>query len=889
MDLFCNSMKEIGSPSYDQLTDEDISRNYFLAQQHQQTTTTDESTGILYSDTNPPIIAICTDLTRAGAAIYFDSQVQLVADRKDAGDPYKGLDIIIQKMAPDKVIVSSVQKRLIAFLEKCFKFETVDLSIKKSSKFRPSTPISHIAALAATQHLESRASSQETTIVGQVANEAHIPEQDLVETNTNNSIDKDFTLVIVQQSWFSMSKAMHKLVESEMVQARNFSDLEQKSVFIHSKIDKSVDVCAVRSIAALEAYIEHENTIALNPENPESTQVNSRGPTQQQTQHPEESTIKCMPILDIGYVDAGPVMSIDRGTLSCLRIFGPSLKNKAVDPNIDEQTNQAVPTLFELLNQCSSPQGKRHLHTIMMWPLQDIIQIEHRLQAVEFFANPDHKHIVDQLRQQMKNVVPLSGLLLKLSHSTATYRELTTLYKAIWAFLAILDLIRSIDTIEIEVFNRLVILDSEDFRNVVGSTLGLIDFDASRIEKQVQVNFGVNQTVDDKKEILKNLCKFCNDVAVQETAKYRDTIGKLFTVSYIPRIGFLNSVEYSNTTELLDIKSNPGFDVLLNSDRAVYFKTSRMEELDANAGDILCDLIDSQEAVLLEIQNELLKHSDTILKLTDLCGELDCLVSFAVVSRDRCYTRPQLAPPDHEIDLRQAYHPLHSVRNNFIPNDIHFYKLTSGRKARVMVITGPNSSGKTTIMKTTCLVIYMAQIGCFVPASDARIPIVDAILTRMRSADSVSTGLSTFATDVYQVNYALNRATERSIIAIDEFGKGTHAKDGFHLLKGLIMHLAERGEKCPYVMVASHFTHLVDHLQSYSEFIMYKTLKVTRNLTKDSIFYEFTMIDGVGESTLADEVALRAGLPEQLIDRARQIREYITHGRPVGARPPTGA
>ena len=207
--------------------------------------------------------------------------------------------------------------------------------------------------------------------------------------------------------------------------------------------------------------------------------------------------------------------------------------------------------------------------------------------------------------------------------------------------------------------------------------------------------------------------------------------------------------------------------------------------------------------------------------------------------------------------------------------------MTDERKARLMIITGPNSCGKTTYMKMSCLVVYLAHIGCFVPARFAKIPIVDAIFTRMHSANSISTGLSSFATDLNQINYALSRATCKSLIAIDEFGKGTQASDGFQLLKGLVVYFVNRGNQSPHVMIATHYNQLINHLQPYSSEIIYNTFKVARDVTKDMIVYEFKMVDGVCESSFADEVATRAGVPHSIIMRAREIRECLAGGREV--------
>lgn len=831
-----------------------------------------------------PLLAICTDLTRCGGAVYSNSRIELVADRRDSADPYKGLDILIQKVNPDKVIVSSVQRKLILFLEKRFHFDVHDIS---SSFYRRNVNPNQSAS--ANPKTQTQSSTQ--------PDNANSSTQDVMMDLGGIVRESAFTLIIVPNYWFSMTNGYQKLLDSELATRRGCNSDEDRSLFIASKVEKSVDVCAIRAISALDSYIHMTSGVrrSVASNRIDSRRTDNCRQSQFSTQHTEQpvetNPINMMPILDVKYIDPGPVLSMDKFTFESLAVFH-GLQNKSngqSDGDLNDHDPDVIPSLYELLNQCYSPQGRRQLHTIMLWPLQDVIELKHRHDAIDFFSEPENKLLIDQIKVSLKNVIPLSRILINLTQSIATYKDFAALYKVIWAFISIIDSIKAYEYQGVEIFNRIINMDSEELRQTAQSILNIVDFDASRGENHVQVCVGVDQSVDEKKEIVKNLAKLCHDMGIQETTRYKNILAKMCRVIYIPRIGFLNSVDYNSTSELLEIRANPEFEVLLHTEQSVYFKTPCMEELDRNAGDIACDLIDVQQTVLMQLQNSLLGVSSTLLALVELCGEMDCLIAFAEVSSHRGYIRPEFIESNEEFDIHQAYHPLHCTTSNMVPNDIKFYKEGAGRRAKVMIITGPNACGKTTYMKTACLIVYMAQIGCFVPASYAKLPIVDAILTRMNPANSVSTGLSSFATDLHQINYALNRATDRSLIAIDEFGKGTQARDGFHLLKGLIMYFAIRALDSPYVMATSHFNQLVDHLQSLSEYIIYKTFKVSRNILRDSIVYEYEAMDGVGELTLADEVAMRAGVPQFIIERAKQMRDYISESRAIGPRAPHAA
>lgn len=801
-----------------------------------------ESGNSQLDDEEQTIIAICTASSRLGCAIYHDSTIHLIADRSGSGDPNIGIDVIIQKVDPDIVVIAGGGSQLFNFLDRRFEFNVIDI------------------------HRGNR--------------------------NVSGVVDPAFTLAIVPNSWFSISYGESTLIESEWVRNKGYKDSDQQSFFVYSRVKKSVDVCAIRSISAIDKFLKFNHTadkaaICQAPNESQclsARQLVSVSQISQNNRVPDEARNieRYMPILDVRYMDPGPVISIDKFTFQTLGIFPKNQRKKPEQYDVD---NPPLPTLHEILNQCQSSLGKKTMQTIMVWPVRELEVLQYRYETVDFFSRPENKLFREQIIIQLKNMVPLTGILTKLNQSIGSFKDLSTVYKSLWAFMAILDLIRANNCTELEAFKRIISLDSPILRASVDSIINTIDFEASKREQRIQVCLGVDQDVDEKKEVVKNLAKYCDEVAAEETVRYKDIIGKTFRVLYIPRIGFLSSITYTSSAELTRIWSNNEFEVLLHTEQSVYFKTKKMEELDRDAGDIACDLIDVQENVVVNLQSEVLQHSETILKIMEVCGELDCLITFSIISTQRNFTRPDLTENDSEIDIRQAFHPLRSAS---VPNDIRFIS-PDNKNIKVIVITGPNSCGKTTYMKMVCLIVYMAHIGCFVPAQYAKIPMVDAILTRMHSANSISTGLSSFATDLNQINYALSRATSRSLIAIDEFGKGTKARDGFHLLKGLIAYFATRGNASPYVMVATHFNRVINHLQAYAESILYKTFKIVRDPSNDTIVYEFRLIDGVSESSLADQVATKAGVPRTIIERASQIRDYITGGRPIQSRVPPAA
>lgn len=799
------------------------------------------------------LMAICTASSRCGCAVYYDSTIHLVADRQDPGDPYKGLDIVIQRIDPDIVIVSMAQKQLVTFIEKRFSFRSVDVSTKGNR------------------------------VVQEVS-------------------DPAFTLMMVPNKWFTMSRGEQILINSDWIKSKGIESPQDRCLAAFSRVKKSIDCCAIRSIAAIDRYLTHEFADNITSEGQiitaafeSSIERNVTTKLSQFSQMTRTTTedIKVpddlMPIIDVKYIDPGPVLSIDKFTLQSLNILPVGVKKQRQDaPGTEASSDSVIPSLYDMLDLCQSIQGKKTLRTIMMWPLQGMEEIQHRYQVVDFFSRPENRILREQLNINLKNLIPLSGVLVKLSHSVGGFKEFSALYKCLSSYLTIADLLRA-QCSEIELLQRIINMDTPQLRNTIDQIVHTIDFEASKRNDQIEVVEGVSEDVERKRRVVTELAKMCQEVEIEETARYRDILGKPCRVTYLPRIGFLESISFTSTSEVDAIRVSREFSFMLSTEESVYYKTAKMYELDAQIGDVTCDLIDLQQTVVAAMQNVILEQSENILRFAELCSELDCFIAFATVSSQRGFVMPELVATSDAFDVKNAFHPTRGNFHTLIPNNISFSTHEAGRSAKIMVITGPNSCGKTTYMKTACLVIYMAHIGCFVPATSARIGLTDAILTRLHSANSISTGLSTFATDLNQINYALSRATACSLIVIDEFGKGTNARDGFNLLKGLIIYLVAKGITSPHVMVATHFNHLADHLQRYNEYILYKTFLVKKDMSKDAIVYEFKVVDGVSESSLADQVAINAGIPSTIIKRAGQIRDYITGGREIQQRPACGA
>lgn len=205
------------------------------------------------------------------------------------------------------------------------------------------------------------------------------------------------------------------------------------------------------------------------------------------------------------------------------------------------------------------------------------------------------------------------------------------------------------------------------------------------------------------------------------------------------------------------------------------------------------------------MESFLLEYTATLATISEVLAELDCLTSLAVAAQDNQYTRPTVTR-ENVLVIKKGRNPLQEMTvNTFIPNG------TSVEEAgRVNIITGPNNSGKSVYLKQVGLITFMAHIGSFVPAEEAIIGTTDRIMTRISSQDSISVNQSSFAVDLLQIHSMVTICTSKTLLLIDEFGKGTLALDGLALLASTIKHLMNQDE-CPKVFVSTHYTEMLEY------------------------------------------------------------------------------
>ncbi|KAI5203627.1 hypothetical protein E4T39_04014 [Aureobasidium subglaciale] len=354
----------------------------------------------------------------------------------------------------------------------------------------------------------------------------------------------------------------------------------------------------------------------------------------------------------------------------------------------------------------------------------------------------------------------------------------------------------------------------------------IIDFELSLDQGRNVVKHGVDYDLDELKQTYEGLESLLVQVAQHVAQSVPKGLNTDINVVFFPQIGFLIAIPQDPITGhgIFEGHEDDPWEKMFTTEEFAYYKNGNVIEMDSYFGDIYGRICDREIEIIHELAEKILQHEDLLTTVSDICAEIDCILALVQGAKDHNLVRPRLTQ-SNILDIRGGRHILQEkVVSNFIPNDT----LMIGGEGRQMtgqhdassedsprrhqddvvlpsmvLVTGPNFSGKSVYLKQVAIIVFMAHVGSFVPALRADIGITDKIMTRVATRESVSR--SAFMIDLQQISVALNLATNRSLLIIDEFGKGTDSHDGAGLAAGVFNHLLERGDQCPKVIGATHF------------------------------------------------------------------------------------
>ncbi|CAH2314353.1 mutS homolog 5 [Pelobates cultripes] len=500
----------------------------------------------------------------------------------------------------------------------------------------------------------------------------------------------------------------------------------------------------------------------------------------------------------------------------------------------------------------------------MMRPTRDQVELMSRLDVIEFFVTPRNLEIAGTLQTCIKSIKNIPMILKRMTLSNTKVSDWQALYKTVYNAVCIGDTCRSLPQ-TVSLFSRIAAAFNNDLHYIASIISKVVDFEESLTEKRFCIKPFVDPAVDEKKRRLHGLSDFLTEVARKELENLDRKI-PFCCVIYIPLIGFLLSIP---RLPFMQDKSDfeiEGLEFMFLSEDRLHYRSARTRELDSLLGDLHCDIRDHETMIMHQMQTLILEKSAVLYDVIEYVGQLDALLALAVSARENGFVRPHYVP-SNTIYIKEGRHPLMVYcSGTFVPNSTQ----TEEMEKRIKILTGPNSCGKSVYMKQVGLIVFMSMIGSYVPASVAEIGPIDGIFTRIQSRESVSLGLSTFMIDLNQVARAVNNATKKSLVLIDEFGKGTNTVDGLSLLAAVLRHWINKGLDCPHIFLSTNFHSLIQlKILPDSPLLHYQTLEWC--LDGEELIFFYQMKDGISEASQAARVAAKAGLPSEIIKRGVEV------------------
>ncbi|XP_069491251.1 mutS protein homolog 5 isoform X1 [Ambystoma mexicanum] len=578
-----------------------------------------------------------------------------------------------------------------------------------------------------------------------------------------------------------------------------------------------------------------------------------------------------VPILAFKKFSLTHIVNMDKDTYCVLQIF-----KTEVHPSVYKLASGLKEgfSLYGIMNRCRSRWGEKLMRLWFMRPTRNLKELNTRLDVIQFFMLARNYEVVQTLQDCLRNIKNVPLILKRMTVSHSKVNDWQALYKTVYSAVGIRDTCRSLSQ-SIELFARVAHAFTNDLNYIASLISKVVDFEESLTENRFTVKPGIDPAIDEKKRKLMGLSDFLTEVARKELDNLDSRIPTCCVI-YIPLIGFLLSIPRLPTMVDKSDFEIEGLDFMFLSEDRLHYRSARTKELDAMLGDLHCEIRDHETLIMHQLQAKILEKSQVLYEVIEYAGQLDVLLAMAVMARENGYCRPKFTQRN-SIHIKDGRHPLMELcTRTFVPNNVDSLEENS----RIKILTGPNSCGKSVYLKQVGLIVFMAMVGSYVPATEAEIGPLDGIYTRIHSRESVSLGLSTFMIDLNQVASAVNSATKNSLVLIDEFGKGTNTVDGLSLLAAVVRHWMKMGPSSPHVYVSTNFHSLVQlKLLPDSPLVQHLTLETYQDGEELVFFYQLK--EGVATASHAANIAALAGMPAKVIKRGVEVSELFRSGKPI--------
>jgi len=544
-------------------------------------------------------------------------------------------------------------------------------------------------------------------------------------------------------------------------------------------------------------------------------------------------------IQSIGRIAADNYIWMDRFTVRNLELYHPNSINAV--------------TLLEVIDKTISPMGGRLLKRWLALPLKNIDAVKKRHELVKFFIDSDDFSQI--VTYQLKQISDLERLISKVATGKASPREIVLLKDSLKAILPIKEsaeksankTVKELGS-QLHTCTTLIAKISET----------LFDNAPVSIHKGNAIATGVHEELDSLRAISSTGKQYLDDMLARETE--RTGISSL-KISFNNVFGYY--IEVRNTHKDKVPEEWIRKQTLVSAERYITEELKEYETKILGAEEKIQKL---EQEIFSKLLQQIIQFVPIVQENAQIIAKIDCLLSFSVLAIDNNYVRPQM-DESTDLEIKNGRHPVIEkqlpISEEYIANDV----VLNRNQQQIIMITGPNMSGKSAILRQTALIVLLAQMGSYVPAQNARIGIVDKIFTRVGASDNISMGESTFMVEMNETASILNNLSERSLVLLDEIGRGTSTYDGISIAWAISEFLHEHPSKAK-TLFATHYHELNEMTATFGRI---KNFNVSVKELKDSIIFLRKLVSGGSNHSFGIHVAKLAGMPNRVVHRANKI------------------
>jgi DNA mismatch repair protein MutS len=520
-------------------------------------------------------------------------------------------------------------------------------------------------------------------------------------------------------------------------------------------------------------------------------------------------------------------------------------------------TSHNAVTLLNVIDKTISPMGGRLLKRWLALPLKSAEKIQYRHELVKYCIENDN--FLEIIQYQLHQVSDIERLISKVATGKVSPRETVLLKNSLKAILPIKKKALDSKNSSINALGNNILDCSEVILKI--ETI-LFDDAPVNINKGGAISKGVSKELDDLRAISNSGKEYLDNMLARESE--RTAISSL-KIAFNNVFGYY--IEVRNTHKDKVPEEWIRKQTLVNAERYITEELKEYETKILGAEEKIQEL---EQHLFAELVQHIIQFVQPIQQNAQTVAQIDCLLSFAILAIANNYVRP-IIDESTEIEIKNGRHPVIEkqlpIGEEYIANDL----VLNRNQQQIIMITGPNMSGKSAILRQTALIVLLAQMGSYVPAQNARIGVVDKIFTRVGASDNISMGESTFMVEMNETASILNNISERSLVLLDEIGRGTSTYDGISIAWAISEYLHEHPSKAK-TLFATHYHELNEMTTTFDRI---KNFNVSVKELKDTIIFLRKLVAGGSNHSFGIHVAKLAGMPNQVIHRASKILEQL--------------